>query len=121
MAAELGTMKVTEQIDALRTLIRTPRLFVIPRMAATTLAMPALVCEAVAVGILGGYLLACMFWGLICLLLGQYGFNDPCQRYPNGYNQRILFGALISFIGCYKGLNCKNGAQGVGIATTDML
>ncbi len=121
MAAELGTMKVTEQIDALRTLNTHPiDYLVIPRMAATTLAMPALVCEAVAVGILGGYLLAVHVLGI-----------DPAYSWDNmvsmthvsdilmGLIKGFFFGALISFIGCYKGLTCKNGAQGVGIATTD--
>ncbi|MDI9400348.1 MAG: MlaE family ABC transporter permease [Limisphaerales bacterium] len=121
MAAELGTMKVTEQVDALRTLNTHPMDFlVVPRLFATTLAMPALVCEAVAVGILGGYFLAVYVLGI-----------DPVYSWANmvsmtsvsdiltGIIKGFFFGALISFTGCYKGLSCKNGAQGVGIATTD--
>ena len=121
MAAELGTMRVSEQIDALRTLNTHPvDYLVLPRVAATTIAMPVLVCEAVAVGIFGGY------------TLGVYGLGiDPIYSWANMVNMThvkdlmtgiikgFFFGGLISFTGCYKGLVCKNGAQGVGEATTD--
>lgn len=121
MAAELGTMKVSEQIDALRTLDTHPvDYLVIPRILATTLAMPVLVCEANAVGILSGYVLGVFFLGI-----------DPVYSWANmveitsvgnvltGVVKGFFFGALIAFTGCYKGLSCKNGAQGVGEATTD--
>ena len=121
MAAELGTMKVSEQIDALRTLNTHPvDYLVLPRIVATTIAMPVLVCEAIAVGILAGYFLGVYILGI-----------DPVYSWANMVNitsvdnvitgviKGIFFGCLISFIGCYKGLSCKNGAQGVGEATTD--
>ncbi len=121
MAAELGTMKVTEQIDALRTLDTHPvDYLVLPRVCATTIAMPVLVCEAISVGIIAGY------------ALGVYALGiDPIYSWANmvkftavtdvltGVIKGVFFGVLIAFVGCYKGLSCQNGAQGVGAATTD--
>jgi len=121
MAAELGTMKVTEQIDALRTLSTHPiDYLVIPRLLATIVAMPLLTSEAIAVGIGSGYIVGIGLLGL-----------DPTYAWANmlrytqlselgmGITKSLVFGSIIALIGCFKGLNCGMGAEGVGHATTE--
>lgn len=120
MAAELGTMRVTEQIDALRALATHPVDFlVVPRLLATTLAMPLLTVGSICVGILSAYIVGVLLLGI-----------DPAYAWHNmvlytspedvvmGLIKSVLFGALIALVGCYKGLNCSQGAEGVGKATT---
>ncbi len=121
MAAELGTMKVTEQIDALRTLGAHPLDYLaVPRVTATVVALPLLTAEAIAVGIGAAYLV-----GVYLLQIdGAYAWHNM-TRYTGldnvltGISKAFIFGALISLTGCYKGLNCAGGAEGVGRATTE--
>lgn len=121
MAAELGTMKVTEQIDALRALATHPvDYLVVPRIMATTLAMPLLTICSICIGIGAAY-------GVGVGLLGI----DPAYAWHNmirytsaedvvmGLIKSVIFGFLVSLIGCFKGLNCPQGAEGVGKATTE--
>jgi phospholipid/cholesterol/gamma-HCH transport system permease protein len=121
MAAELGTMRVTEQIDALRTLATHPvDYLVVPRVLATTLAMPLLTVGSITVGILAGFLVGVYLLGI-----------DPVYTYNNmlkytqpgdviqGLSKSMVFGMIIALIGCYKGLTCREGAEGVGRATTE--
>ena len=121
MAAELGTMRVTEQIDALRTLATHPVDYLVtPRFVATVLAMPLLTAESISIGIASGF-------GVGVGLLGidpVYSWQNML-RYTNpsdvlmGLTKCIIFGAIIAMIGCYKGLTCDEGAEGVGRATTE--
>jgi len=121
MAAELGTMKVTEQIDALRTLATHPvDYLVVPRLLASFIAMPLLTTESIAVGIGSGYLVGVFLLGI-----------DPTYLYANmlkytmdvdvvvGIIKAFIFGGIIAIIGCYKGMTCGEGAEGVGRATTE--
>jgi len=121
IAAELGTMRVTEQIDALRTLATHPvDYLVVPRLLALHLAMPLLTAEAIALGIGAGYVVGVFLLGI-----------DPGYSYYNmlkytgtedvfiGLVKAVIFGGIIALVGCYKGLCCGQGAQGVGRATTE--
>ncbi len=121
MAAELGTMRVTEQIDALRTLATHPVDFlVVPRVFATLLAMPLLTAESIAVGIGAGFLVgdfllqidpAYLWWNL----LRYTDVRDVIM----GISKSCIFGGIISLVSCYKGIHCGEGAEGVGRATTE--
>ena len=120
LAAELGTMRVTEQIDALRTLATDPvDYLVVPRFLATTLSMPLLTAVSISVGITAGYLLGVHFLDID----STYAWHNM-QRYTTGGHvvmglaKSVVYGALIALISCYKGLTCGEGAEGVGRATT---
>jgi len=121
IAAELGTMRVTEQIDALRTLATHPvDYLVVPRLLAAHLVLPILTAEAIAVGIAGGYVVGVYLLGI-----------DPTYSWYNmlryttipdfaiGQIKSVVFGGVIAIIGCYKGMSCQDGAEGVGRATTE--
>ncbi|MDE0992979.1 MAG: ABC transporter permease [Rhodospirillales bacterium] len=121
MAAEIGTMRVTEQIDALTTLSTNPMKYLVaPRLIAGFLMMPLLVLVADVIGVFGGYLVA----------VHKLGFN-PSNYLQNtwdflefsdvvsGLVKASAFGFIITLMGCYHGYNSKGGAQGVGMATTN--
>ncbi|RMH61852.1 MAG: ABC transporter permease [Zetaproteobacteria bacterium] len=119
-AAELGTMRVTEQIDALWTLSTDPiRYLVVPRFLAALLMLPLLVVLADAVGIAGGYLVSIYmldqnpttYWNNTFLFLKQIDFYS-------GLLKALVFGGIISLVGCAEGFYCEGGAVGVGEATT---
>jgi phospholipid/cholesterol/gamma-HCH transport system permease protein len=121
MAAELGTMRVTEQIDALRTLATHPIDYLIaPRVAATFIAMPLLTAESIVVGIGAGYLVA-----VYLLHIDQVYVWGNMIKYSNthhvysGLIKASVFGAIIATISSFKGVNCPQGAEGVGKATTE--
>jgi phospholipid/cholesterol/gamma-HCH transport system permease protein len=121
IAAELGTMRVTEQIDALRTLAAHPvDYLVVPRVLGTVIAMPLLAAEAIVIGILGGYLVGAYFFQIDAAYLwhNMYRYTDAPDMLT-GYIKAIIFGAIIGIVGCYKGLTCPQGAEGVGRATTE--
>ncbi len=121
MAAELGTMRVTEQIDALVTLQTNPfKYLVAPRLIAATLTMPILVLIADIIGVMGGYLVG----------IHRLGFNsanylkntfDFLQTVDvvSGLVKAAVFGFVIALMGCYHGFHSTGGAQGVGRATTN--
>ena len=121
LAAELGTMRVTEQIDALRTLATHPvDYLVVPRLAATIFAMPLLAVESIAVGIFGGYALCRAFLGPYA----TYAWDNmvvytSVQDLAAGLTKSLVFGAIIAMVSCYKGMTCREGAEGVGRATTE--
>jgi phospholipid/cholesterol/gamma-HCH transport system permease protein len=121
IAAELGTMRVTEQIDALRTLATHPvDYLVVPRLMALHIALPLLTAEAIAVGIGAGY-----FVGVYLLGIDPTYSWSNMLRYTNtsdvavGLIKSVIFGGIVALVGCYKGLCCGEGAEGVGRATTE--
>lgn len=121
IAAELGTMKVTEQIDALTSLATDPLYYlVVPRVLACTLMLPILALLADVVGILGGYAVAVGVKGLTPQL-----FTDSLQDlvvagdFLRGLFKAGVFGLVVGIIGCQQGLTTTSGARGVGKSTTD--
>jgi phospholipid/cholesterol/gamma-HCH transport system permease protein len=120
MASELGSMIVTEQVDAMRAMGTDPiRKLVTPRMVATVLMLPLLTAMADFLGLIGGYLVsfftlrlgAVTFWTRAIDILE---FSDLMQ----GLTKPIVYGFIIATVGCYQGLTVKGGTQGVGRATT---
>lgn len=122
MAAELGTMRVTEQIDALTTLSTDPFKYLIaPRMLATIIMMPLmLVIVADTIGVMGGYLIATSKLGFNSgnYMKSTMDFLEAIDIYAS-LTKAAVFGFFISLMGCYHGFNTRGGAQGVGIATTN--
>ncbi len=121
MAAELGTMKVTEQIDALRTLATHPvDYLVVPRFLASLFAAPLLTAESIVVGIFASYLVGVHLLGIdgAYYFANMTKFTSPSDVIT-GLFKAIIFGAIISLVSCYKGLNTRGGAEGVGRATTE--
>jgi phospholipid/cholesterol/gamma-HCH transport system permease protein len=119
IAAEIGTMKVTEQIDALESMaISSVRYLAVPRIAAMTVMMPLLVIQAVAVAMLGAFFVLTVFlsmtsqqfWGLIPNYFLLYDVFS-------GLLKALLFGMTASMIGCFIGFRTEGGAEGVGHAT----
>jgi phospholipid/cholesterol/gamma-HCH transport system permease protein len=120
MAAELGTMRVTEQIDALEVLATDPvHYLVVPRVWATTLMLPLLVALGDAVGIVGGYLVAVVLLGAnpVSYIDNTFRFMDAGDV-SSGLIKAAVFGLLIAVIGCQQGYYARGGAEGVGRATT---
>ncbi|HEX3652853.1 MAG TPA: ABC transporter permease [Rhizomicrobium sp.] len=121
IAAEIGTMRVTEQIDALTTLSTNPiKYLVVPRLVAAVISMPILVAIADSIGIFGGYVVG----------TASLGFNGSIylkntvdfvtrQDVTSGLIKAAVFGFIIALMGCFNGFNSKGGAQGVGAATTN--
>ncbi|MBW7836092.1 MAG: ABC transporter permease [Sphingomonadales bacterium] len=121
MAAEIGTMRVTEQIDALSTLSTDPFKFLIaPRLIAATLMMPCLVLIADIIGVSGSFVLSTNKLGFnpgsyLKTTFDYLEFDDVIS----GLVKAGVFGFFIALMGCYHGYNSKGGAQGVGVATTN--
>lgn len=120
VAAEIGTMKVKEQIDALRAMGANPvRYLVIPRFVAAACMLPLLTVMANLLGFGGGYLVATYFGKI-----NPVQYMETAQQLVKlwdiygGLLKTFIFGMVISIIACYKGLNAKGGAKGVGEATT---
>ena len=121
VAAELGTMKVTEQIDALVTLSTNPMKYLtVPRVLAATLAMPVLAGIGDVLGILGGYLVGTTSLGFNSAAYIQ-NTVDFLQSWDvvSGLIKGAVFGFFVALMGCYHGMNSGRGAQGVGKATTN--
>ena len=120
MAAEIGTMRVTDQIDALGTLSTNPMKYLVtPRLLAGTLALPLLVVVADILGVMGGYLVATLKVGVGSVGYLQNTFNFMTTTdVLSGLVKAAVFGFFISLMGCYHGYNSRGGAQGVGAATT---
>ena len=121
MAAELGTMRVTEQIDALRTLATHPvDYLVVPRLLATLIAMPLLTAEAIAIGIGAAYVLGTGYLGIQPAYAwhNMVKYTQP-EDVVTGLIKSLLYGGCIALISCDKGMNCREGAEGVGRATTE--
>ena len=120
MAAELGTMRVTEQIDALVALATEPVQYLVgPRVVAATVMLPLLVVMADAVGIGGGYVVAVDLLGAnpVTYVHNSFQFLEM-NDLSSGIVKAAFFGLIFSLIGCQKGYYTEGGAEGVGIATT---
>lgn len=121
IAAELGTMRVTEQIDALRTLATHPvDYLVVPRLLSSVIALPLLTAESIVIGIGAGYLLGVYLLGID----GPYAWANMIHYTQAthvflGVIKASIFGGIMALVSCYKGLNCGQGAEGVGKATTE--
>ncbi|NTW59855.1 MAG: ABC transporter permease [Nitrospirae bacterium] len=120
MAAELGTMRVTEQIDALHTLATNPmKYLVVPRFLASTIMMFFLSALGMYIGILGGYFVGVKVLGTNPVTyINQSINNTEVSDIWYGLIKSLVFGAVVGLIGCYKGFNTEGGAEGVGKATT---
>lgn len=119
MAAEIGTMRVTEQIDALTTLSTNPyKYLVAPRLLAGTLMLPVLVLIADIIGVFGGYLIGTYKLGFnpANYIARTWEFLEPMDVI-SGLVKASVFGFLIALMGCYNGYQSRGGAQGVGQAT----
>lgn len=121
IASELGSMVVTEQVDAMRAMGTDPvRKLVTPRVVATIFTLPLLTALADVVGLIGGFLVALFqlrldpveFW---TRAIDALDFGDLVQ----GFSKPVVFALIISTVGCYKGLSVRGGTQGVGRATTE--
>jgi phospholipid/cholesterol/gamma-HCH transport system permease protein len=121
IAAEIGTMRVTEQIDALRTLATHPvDYLVVPRILAGLIALPLLTAESISIGIAAGYVVGVKLLDIDPTyswvhLLKYTGDTDVMI----GLIKAFIFGGILTLVGCYKGMTCGLGAQGVGRATTE--
>ena len=121
IAAEIGTMRVTEQIDALTTLATNPvKYLVVPRLVAAVVSMPLLVAVADSIGVFGGYVVSTEslnFNGAV-YIKNTVDFMTHSDV-ESGLIKAAVFGFIIALMGCYNGFHSKGGAQGVGTATTN--
>jgi len=120
ITAEIGSMKVTEQIDALRVMATNPVAYlVVPRLIACVVMLPILVIFADIIGTVGGYLVATLYAGINSFtFLNSIKVFAVVNDVTGGLIKSMFFGAIIAIIGCYKGLTTAEGAEGVGKATT---
>lgn len=120
MAAEIGTMRVTEQIDALTTLSTDPlRYLVFPRLAAGLLMLPLLVLVADVIGVMGGFLVSVYKLGFSPVEYVNRTFDYlEAEDVVSGLVKAAVFGFIVALMGCYQGYRSRGGAQGVGAATT---
>jgi phospholipid/cholesterol/gamma-HCH transport system permease protein len=120
MAAELGTMRVTEQIDALSSMGANPvHYLVVPRFLAFVLLIPALTVMAVFMGVVGGY-----FYSVVILGIDKHHYLYNTREFVGSWDlfygvlKSVFFGMATALVSCYQGFNCTAGAEGVGKAAT---
>ena len=120
IAAEIGTMRVTDQIDALSTLSTNPfKYLVVPRLVAGLVTVPMLVFVADIIGVFGGYIVATYKFGFNpATYLHNTADNLTAKDVLSGLIKAGAFGFIVSIMGCYHGYHSRGGAQGVGAATT---
>lgn len=121
MGAELGSMRVSEQIDALEVMATDPiHYLVVPRVWAAVLTLPLLVVLADAVGIYGGYLVSVVLMGAnpVVYMENTFQFMEV-NDFTSGLIKSAVFGLLVAVIGCQKGFYTTGGAEGVGRSTTN--
>jgi len=120
ITAELGSMQVTEQIDALETLATNPiKYLVVPRFVALSLILPLLTLYADAIGIFGSYLICVYKLGISSSMYMHVTFDALLYKdLFTGLFKTIFFGMIIAFVSCYQAFNVEGGAEGVGQATT---
>jgi phospholipid/cholesterol/gamma-HCH transport system permease protein len=121
IAAELGTMRVTEQIDALRALGADPiRHLVVPRFLACVLLIPTLTVLADATGMLGGGIFATQVLGIDAFYFWHHTFRFiTAYDFLSGLFKSVFFGGTIAIVACHRGFHCGSGAEGVGRAATE--
>lgn len=120
IAAEIGSMKVTEQIDALRVMAVNPvRYLVVPRVWACLLMLPILVIYGNILGSIGGYFVATNY-----AQISGYTYLNSIKVFMEFYDlfggmvKSMFFGVIIAIVGCFRGMHAQQGAEGVGVATT---
>lgn len=120
ITAEVSTMKVTEQIDALKVMAVSPLDYlIVPRMIACMITVPILTVFGDLLGVFGGYMVAVYYSGI-----SSYLFIESIETFVGSYDliggliKAVFFGNVIAVLGCYYGLNSPDGAEGVGKATT---
>jgi phospholipid/cholesterol/gamma-HCH transport system permease protein len=120
ITAEIGSMQVTEQVDALETLATDPvRYLVVPRFLALTVMLPVLTIYSDLIGILGGWLVSVFKIGISSTLYLNTSFQAlQFKDLFTGLAKTVFFGMIISLVSCYEGFNVRGGAEGVGQATT---
>ncbi|MBN1912861.1 MAG: ABC transporter permease [Candidatus Omnitrophica bacterium] len=120
ITAEVGSMQVTEQIDALETLATNPiNYLVVPRLIALSLMLPILTLYADIVGIFGGHLICVYKLGIASSMYWNIAFDALLFKdLFSGLLKSVFFGMIIAFVSCYEGFNVEGGAEGVGKATT---
>ncbi len=121
MAAEIGTMRVTEQVDALTTLSTNPiKYLVVPRLIAGVAMLPVLVLIADVIGVFGGFVVGVYLldFNPASYLRATWEFLEPIDVI-SGLIKAAVFGLLVALMGCYQGYQSRGGAQGVGRATTN--
>lgn len=120
ITAEIGSMQVTEQIDALETLATNPiNYLVVPRFLALSLMLPILTLYADIIGIIGGYLICVYKLGISSSMYLHITFDALLFKdLFTGLLKALFFGMIIAFVSCYEGFNVEGGAEGVGRATT---
>lgn len=121
MCAELGTMQVTEQIDALRSMAVNPNWYLVaPRFISGVIMVPLLTIFSMIMGIFGGYLIFVHFFGM-----SPNTYFDPMPNHITSFDlftgivKALVFGFILTTVCCYKGMKTKGGAAGVGSATTN--
>lgn len=120
IAAEIGSMQVTEQVDALQTLAANPiKYLVVPRFLALSLMLPVLTLYSDIIGIIGGYSICVYKLGISSSLYLNITFDSLLFKdLFTGLVKTIFFGMITAFVSCYEGFNVEGGAEGVGRATT---
>ena len=121
LTAELGTMNVTEQLDALRVMGSDPiRYLVVPRFAACVMLTPILTIYSDLLGVIGGYVISTKFNGIPVGPYWHYSaINIDTWQVMEGLGKSVFFGATIGLVSTYKGFTCGSGASGVGKACTE--
>ena len=120
IAAEIGTMTVTEQVDALRTLATDPvRYLVVPRLVASMIMLPLLTVYSDFIGMFGGYMVGVWKLGVSSTLYTKMSFDFLIYKdVISGLLKAFIFAIIIAIVACFEGLRCRGGAEGVGRATT---
>lgn len=121
MAAEIGTMRVTEQIDALTTLSTNPHKYLVaPRLIAGLTMLPLLVLVGDVIGVFGGYLISVFKLGFnpAIYIKNTWQYMEFIDVF-SGVVKAAVFGFIVALMGCYNGYHSRGGAQGVGAATTN--
>ncbi len=120
MCAELGSMRVSEQIDALQSMSINPiRYLVAPRFIAGIFMLPVLTIFSIATGIIGGYIVSVYYYGMApTAFLEPIPYNIHVFDFVSGLIKAFVFGIIIVTISCFRGMTTTGGAAGVGLATT---
>jgi phospholipid/cholesterol/gamma-HCH transport system permease protein len=118
-AAEIGTMKVNEELNALETLgLSSIRFLVVPRLVAGILVAPLLTCYSILMGVVGGMLVMLGLGFSLMLILHQMASSVTLNDLSVGIGKSIVFGVIVSGVGCWRGLQTEQGPSAVGLSTT---